>query len=318
MDRRSFLGLRPQPADNFELSERSSGVVEANKPGFVLPRRDFVAGTAAALLTGSMLTPGSDAHGAESVERERELLFEWPDDPDAPGAAEERRKMRKMFNWVKDDRDIQTKMAEAQRIRDEDFADPKEYKRLLEEYDFLQFDERQDRVGPKERKQATFARLVEENDWATEVLEDQQKWLKQRDPTKDKARKSHRAEYYALNSPPDGFKLVVPSQVQCSPGMKDAYARYGEEGFTASNGRDVMVYLLERDDGANSGFLLVGKNPDAAYREKDDRWNPYGFIESGQYPTSKFTWDDAVNACESRLRNKDKIANRVASANKGN
>jgi len=309
MDRRSFLRLGREPQDNFELAERESGVVEAKRPELVLPRRDFVKSTAAAaLLTGSMFAPGSDAHGAESVERKREVLFEWGDDP------AEHRKMRKMFNWVDDDREIQTLMAEAQALRDEDFADPKEFAALLKEYDFLAKDEQLNPVSPREHKQRTLARATEEYAWEDQVLADPQKWLKNKDRVKDKDRTSYRAEHLCFN-PPDGFELITPSTIDHSEGKEESYARFGPGGFRPpGHHTDIRPFQFKQTStGALSNYFVVEKNPRIDHRGFGEKWNGHGVFFSAEHSKDKYTWDEIMDYIIKGSASRYKRADRLAS-----
>jgi len=310
ISRRALIGLGRQPADNFQTRERPSGVVEANRPEMVLPRRSFVAGSAAAVLLGQGV-----GNGAEGAEWKSDLLFDWPDDLDVRGAAEERRKLRKMFDWVQDDRKIQRLMEEAQALRDGDFADPEVFKALLKEYDFLAKDEQLNPVSPREHKQRTLARMTEEYAWEDQVLADSKEWLKNKDKVKDKDRTSYRAEYLCFN-PPDGFELVTPSEMDWPKEKETSYKRFGPGGFRPPGYHtDIRPFQYKQEKtGALSPYFFVMKNPRIDHRGHDEKWNGHGVFFSAEHPQDKYTWDEimdyVVKSSVSRFKRADRLASR--------
>ena len=308
MDRRSFLRLGREPQDNFELAEGSGGIVEAKRPELVLPRRSFVRGGAAAVMAGAML--GGDAQGAEPPETQ----FVSKTDS---GAAELRERMakmrvtnadRKLFYWVDDDEEVKKRMIRANEMYKDLTPD------LLEEYGFLKKDEQFNDRSREEFIKAVLARFVEEDDWNKQILSNQEAWEKEKHPVFDKGRESRLAEYAALNDV-NGYKLIVPSMVDCSPEMKEKYEKFDELGHTVPGTAYTMTVMQfeKESDGTKTPYFLTSRSPCTGYRKKGDYWNPHGFSISDQFSKNN-SWDSVVNLSQKRLDAFVRGLNRVAKA----
>jgi len=264
-----------------------------------MTRRNLVKGAAVGTLALSLgQGVGNGARAAEA--KKEDLLFEWPDDP------AERAKLRKLFYWETDDRRIQDWMKQAEAKREE--LDEE----IIDEYDFLGYDDRFSKTSDKDRDRAICARFLEQDLWTKYFVKDEKRWKGTLKPHVDVERKSVVAERMALEDIP-GWKLIVPSGVPCSPEMEALYAKFGDVGHRIPNTSvNVMLGQLQNEsDDTLSNYYLSCWDPETKYRPIGDYPNPHGFFESGVYSKS-ISWDDVVKAGDTIektvLRGMDRVA----------